>query len=62
MAGGAVTLALAQVLRGFLFGVSATDPLSIGLATVAVITTAAIAAYLPARVLTRVDLIAQLRR
>ncbi len=62
VAGGAATLALAQVLRGFLFGVTATDPLSIGMASLAVIATAAVAAYLPARAVTRVDLIAQLRR
>ena len=62
VAGGAATLALAQVLRGFLFGVSVTDPPSILLATFAVIATAAIAGYLPARSVGRADLIAQLRR
>ena len=61
-AGAALALALAQGLRSFLFGVSATDPLSLGLAATAVIATAAVAAYLPARAVGRADLIAQLRR
>jgi predicted permease len=62
VAGAALALALARGLRSFLFGVSASDPLSLAVAATAVVVTAAMAAYLPARTVGRADLIAQLRR
>ncbi|MGE0362327.1 MAG: ADOP family duplicated permease [Vicinamibacterales bacterium] len=60
--GIAVTLAIAQLLRAFLFGVTTADPWSIGAAVLAVIATAAVAAYVPARAVVRADVVAQLRR
>jgi len=56
------TLALAQLLRTFLFGVTTADPWSIGAAVLAVVATSALAAYLPARAVVRADVVAQLRR
>jgi ABC-type antimicrobial peptide transport system permease subunit len=61
-AGAAVTVAVAQLLRTFLFGVTATDPWSIGVAAAAVVATAAVAAFVPARAVAGDDLVAHLRR
>lgn len=48
-------LAGARLVRGFLFEVSATDPVILATAATAVVGTAALAAYLPARRAARVD-------
>ncbi|MGE0123240.1 MAG: ADOP family duplicated permease [Vicinamibacterales bacterium] len=61
-AGIAATVAVAQLLRAFLFGVTTADPWAIGAAVLAVVATAALAAYVPARVVVGADLVAQLRR
>ena len=54
--GGLVLYALvAPVLRGFLYGVTAADPVTLSAASVALLVTAAIASWLPARRAARVD-------
>jgi ABC-type antimicrobial peptide transport system permease subunit len=61
MVGGGVVAGLAlyamvtPFLRGFLYGVTATDPMTLGGAVVALIATACLAAWLPARRAARVD-------
>ena len=45
----------APFLRAFLFGVTASDPLTLGAATLALATTASLASWLPARRAARVD-------
>lgn len=60
--GAAATLAVAQLLRTFLFGVTTADPWAIGTAALAVVATSAIAAFVPARAVAGGDLVAQLRR
>jgi putative ABC transport system permease protein len=57
--GGA--FALAQVMQGLLFGVTARDPLVFGVVPVIVTAAAALASYMPARRATQVDPIAALR-
>jgi ABC-type antimicrobial peptide transport system permease subunit len=54
-------LAAARLLRGLLFGVSPTDPVTLGGVAVLLLTTAAVAAYLPARRATQVDPVQVLR-
>jgi hypothetical protein len=54
--GGLVLYALVTpVLRGFLYGVTATDPVTLSGTTVALLATASIASWLPARRAARVD-------
>ncbi len=53
--GIAAALALAQLLASFLYGVSATDPLTYALVAIALSLTAALASLLPALRATRVD-------
>jgi ABC-type antimicrobial peptide transport system permease subunit len=48
-------LAAARLVASQLFGISAADPVAIGLATLALLGVAAVAGYLPARRATRVD-------
>jgi len=48
-------LAASRLIKGMLFGLSADDPLTIALATLALIAIAALAGYLPARRAARVD-------
>jgi putative ABC transport system permease protein len=50
-----VALAATQLIEGLLFGLTATDPLTIMLATSVMIVIAALAGYLPARRAARVD-------
>ena len=52
---------LGEELRRFLFGVSAVDPWTLAAATLAVLICSALAAYLPARQVSRADLATQLR-
>ena len=60
--GGLVLYVLATpVLRGFLYGVSTTDPVTLLGATVALLSTAALASWLPARRAARVDPVVALR-
>ena len=60
-AGIAGTLVLAPVLRSYLFGVSALDPLVLAVTTVTLLGIAALANYLPARRATRIDPMVALR-
>lgn len=56
VAGGFVLFAVAApLLRGFLYGVTATDPLTLGAATIVLVATAALASWLPASRAARVD-------
>jgi putative ABC transport system permease protein len=57
--GGAI--ALSRVMRGLLFGVTPTDPLTLAAVTTLLVATAATASYLPARRATRVDPVRVLR-
>ncbi|HEX2490518.1 MAG TPA: FtsX-like permease family protein, partial [Blastocatellia bacterium] len=50
-----VALAATRLIKGFLFGLSANDPLTIALAVSLMLAVAALAAYLPARRATKVD-------
>src|SRR5262245_46067382 len=50
-----VALAANRVIKGFLFGLSANDPLTIALAVSLMLAVAALAGYLPARRATKVD-------
>jgi len=59
--GIAAAVVLARVASGFLYGVSATDPLSIGLAAVALLVTGSLAATVPAWRAARVSPVESLR-
>jgi ABC-type antimicrobial peptide transport system permease subunit len=50
-----VALAAARLIKGFLFGLSANDPLTIALAASLMLAVAALAGYLPARRAASVD-------
>jgi ABC-type antimicrobial peptide transport system permease subunit len=56
-----VALAAVRLVSSQLFGISAADPVAIGLAALALVAVAALAAYLPARRATRVDPLVALR-
>ena len=60
--GLAGALATTRVLQSLLFGVSPTDPLTLGGVTVVLVMLGALAAYAPARRATRVDPVEVLRR
>ncbi len=57
-----VPLAATRLIKGFLFGLSANDPLTIALAVSLMLAVAALAGYLPARRATKVDPIMVLRQ
>jgi predicted permease len=57
-----VALAATQLIKGFLFGLSANDPLTIALAVSLMLAVAALAGYLPARRATKVDPMMVLRQ
>jgi predicted permease len=61
MLGVVATLGLSRFLAGMLFGVAATDPLTLGAAAALLLLVAAAAFYLPARRATRVDPVTALR-
>jgi predicted permease len=53
--GVAIALAASRLVAALLFGIAATDPVTIGLAMAVMLTVAALAGYLPARRASRVD-------
>ena len=59
--GGMVMVPFTRALTSFLFGVTPTDPLTLVTAAVALLCTAVLAAYLPARRATRIDPLLSLR-
>jgi putative ABC transport system permease protein len=59
--GLAASIALTRVLRGFLYQVSALDPMTFGCVSLALIGVAIFASYLPARRATKVDPLVALR-
>ena len=61
MLGAAAALAVASGLRGLLFGVEPVDPVSFGLASLAIVAAGAAGSILPARRATRVDPVVALR-
>jgi ABC-type antimicrobial peptide transport system permease subunit len=56
-----IALATGQVLRGFLYGVSPLDPLSIVVSLMVLLGAALLACYIPARRAARIDPMAALR-
>jgi ABC-type antimicrobial peptide transport system permease subunit len=59
--GGMLMVPFTRALTSFLFGVTPTDPLTLVTAAVALLSTAVLAAYLPARRATRIDPLLSLR-
>ncbi|MGH9161564.1 MAG: ADOP family duplicated permease [Vicinamibacteraceae bacterium] len=60
--GLALAWAAATTVRGFLFGVAPLDPLALGVVSTALILTAALACYFPARRAARIDPVVALRQ
>jgi len=61
VAGSLIALAAARLIRGLLFEVSATDPLTFAAVAAGLLTVALLASYIPARRATRVDPMIALR-
>jgi putative ABC transport system permease protein len=61
VAGSLIALAAARLIRGLLFEVSATDPLTLLAVALGLLTVALLASYIPARRATRVDPMIALR-
>jgi ABC-type antimicrobial peptide transport system permease subunit len=61
LAGLAISLALSSIIAGILYGVSATDPLSIAISVLALGLTALTACFFPAFRASRIDPITALR-
>lgn len=61
VAGLAGALAIGKVLSGLLFGISFTDPLTVGAVASILLAVAAAACYIPARIATRTDPLIALR-
>ena len=61
-AGMAGAIAMAQALRGVLFGIAPTDPLSLGIVLLVLLSTSALACYLPARRAAALDPMMALRQ
>jgi putative ABC transport system permease protein len=59
--GLAGSLALSGYIRSLLYGVGATDPVTLGVTALTLLTTAAVACWIPARRATRVDPVTALR-
>ena len=59
--GLAGSVATSRVLKGFLFGVEATDPLTYGVVALLLLAVAVLASYIPSRRALRVDPITALR-
>ena len=59
--GLAAAWAGARLLRGLVFGISATDPLTFAAQTALILAVCALAAYLPARRASRLDPVQALR-
>jgi ABC-type antimicrobial peptide transport system permease subunit len=57
-----VALAATRLIKGFLFSLSANDPLTIALAVSLMLAVAALAGYLPARRATKIDPMMVLRQ
>jgi ABC-type antimicrobial peptide transport system permease subunit len=60
--GAALAFVFGRALSRFLYGVSASDPLSLGSASLVLLIVAFVACYLPARSATRVNPLVALRR
>jgi putative ABC transport system permease protein len=59
--GLAGALALSRLLKSYIYGVTSTDPLTLTVSCLLLISTALLASYIPARRAARVDPIAALR-
>ena len=56
-----LSLAVTQLMKGLLFGLSTTDPVALSVVTVLVMIVALLACYIPARRATKVDPVVSLR-
>ena len=61
LAGGGAAIAIATALRSSLYGITPTDPLSLGVVTGVLLFTSSMACYIPARRAARLDAMVALR-